>query len=62
MTREEHRLLIRQHDYRYYVLCAPSVSDATYDRLRKEYVDKYGELTPGSSLESSYAPEEMVER
>ncbi len=35
----ELRELIQQHDYRYYVLNAPAVPDAEYDRLMKELRD-----------------------
>ncbi len=38
-ARIEHlRSAIRQHDYRYYVLDRPSISDAEYDRLFRELV------------------------
>ena len=30
---EELRQLIREHDYKYYVLNRPEISDAEYDRL-----------------------------
>ena len=38
----ELRLAIREHDYRYYVLDRPTISDARYDRL-------YAELSPSSA-------------
>lgn len=49
---EELREKIRYHNYRYYVLNAPEISDAEYDRLFKRLLDlekKYPELvTPDS--------------
>ncbi|MHC1636049.1 MAG: NAD-dependent DNA ligase LigA, partial [Candidatus Methanospirareceae archaeon] len=49
---EELRNLIHYHDYRYYVLNDPEISDAEYDRLFKELVElekKYPEfITPDS--------------
>lgn len=35
---ERLRTAIRQHDYRYYVLDRPTISDAQYDRLFRELV------------------------
>jgi DNA ligase (NAD+) len=35
---ERLRAAIRRHDYRYYVLDRPSISDAAYDRLFAELV------------------------
>jgi DNA ligase (NAD+) len=35
---DELRALIRKHDYRYYVLDRPTISDASYDRLYNELV------------------------
>jgi len=49
---EKLRKQIREHDYRYYVLAQPAVSDAEYDRLMRELNElekKYPELvTPDS--------------
>lgn len=36
---EELRRLIREHDYRYYVLAQPVISDYEYDKLYKELVE-----------------------
>ena len=36
---EELRQAIRHHDHRYYVLDRPEISDAEYDRLRRELLD-----------------------
>jgi DNA ligase (NAD+) len=36
---EELRATLRDHDYRYYVLAEPSVSDAEYDRLMRELIE-----------------------
>jgi len=33
------RAEIAQHDYRYYVLDAPSIPDAEYDRLMREFLN-----------------------
>ncbi|HED05631.1 MAG TPA: hypothetical protein ENI61_02970, partial [Ignavibacteria bacterium] len=33
---EELRDLIREHDYKYYVLAEPSINDEKYDMLMKE--------------------------
>ena len=30
---------IREHDHRYYVLDAPTISDAAYDKLLRELVE-----------------------
>ena len=42
MTREEHLAVIKQADHEYYDLDNPSLSDAQYDELRRDYIDKYG--------------------
>ena len=58
---------IREHDYKYYVLAEPSVSDQEYDRLYKELLTlekEYPELiTPhsptqrvGSDLTKEFKP------
>ena len=36
---KELRELIEQHNYNYYILDAPSISDGEYDELFKELVD-----------------------
>jgi DNA ligase (NAD+) len=35
---EELRTLLREHDYRYYVLAQPTISDREYDRLMRELI------------------------
>ena len=42
MTRQEHLAAIKQADHEYYDLDDPSMTDAEYDALRREYIDKYG--------------------
>lgn len=64
---DELRAAIRQHNYRYYVLDDPTVSDAEYDRLFRELValeTQYPDLvTPdsptqrvGAAVASTFAP------
>src|SRR5690242_4970501 len=64
---EELRTEINQHNYRYYVLDQPSVSDAEYDRLFRELRDleeRFPELvTPesptqrvGAEIVTTFAP------
>lgn len=36
---EELRKILREHDYRYYVLAQPTISDAQYDRLMQELLE-----------------------
>lgn len=36
---EELRKILREHDYRYYVLAQPTISDGEYDRLMQELLD-----------------------
>ena len=42
MTREEHLAAIKQADHEYYDLDNPTLSDAEYDKLRRDYIDQYG--------------------
>ena len=55
---EKEKLLkaIKDADRAYYDEDAPTISDASYDALRKEYIDEYGsedlDYTPGSVLDS----------
>lgn len=42
MTKTEHLALIKKADHDYYDLDNPSMSDAEYDKLRRDYIDKYG--------------------
>lgn len=42
MNRIEHLLAIKKADNEYYNLDNPSLSDAEYDMLRREYIDQYG--------------------
>jgi DNA ligase (NAD+) len=47
------------HSYRYYVLDAPVISDAEYDRMYrrlKELEEKYGHILPGSPTQRVGAP------
>jgi DNA ligase (NAD+) len=49
---EELRQLVRYHDYRYYVLDRPEISDAEYDRLLRELralEEEFPELTTPDS-------------
>jgi DNA ligase (NAD+) len=50
---------INEHNYRYYVLDAPVVSDAEYDRMfrrLKELEDQYGYVAPNSPTQRVGAP------
>lgn len=42
MTRQELLEKIKKADYEYYVLDNPTLSDAEYDKLRREYIEQYG--------------------
>ena len=42
MTKTEHLALIKKADHEYYDMDNPSMSDAEYDKLRRNYIDKYG--------------------
>ena len=42
MTREEHLAAIKTADHEYYDLDNPTLSDADYDQLRRDYIDQYG--------------------
>lgn len=42
MTREEHLAAIKKADHEYYDLDNPTLSDAEYDELRRNYIDQYG--------------------
>ena len=42
MTREEQLAIIKQADHKYYDLDNPSMSDAEYDKLRRDYIAQYG--------------------
>ncbi|HVP35513.1 MAG TPA: hypothetical protein VMT04_00825, partial [Terriglobales bacterium] len=57
---QELREKINYHNYRYYVLDSPEISDAEYDRLFNELVEiekKYPELvTPDSPTQRVGAP------
>ncbi len=55
MTREEHLAVIKQADHEYYDLDNPSLSDAQYDELRRDYIDKYG------AEDLNYVPGEAVD-
>ena len=56
MTREEHLQYIKAADNLYYDLGKPSLSDAEYDALRNDYIEKYGakdlNYTPGGIISS----------
>ncbi|HEX9020844.1 MAG TPA: NAD-dependent DNA ligase LigA, partial [Nitrospirota bacterium] len=50
---------INEHNYRYYVLDAPVISDEEYDRLfrrLKELEEKYGYVLPDSPTQRVGAP------
>ena len=51
---EELRKIISEHDYKYYVLTEPSISDREYDSLMKE-LEKLEKENPGL-----ITPEQMV--
>ena len=57
---ENLRTLIRTHNYRYYVLGRPTISDSIYDMLVGEYKTLGGELEVGSSNPWDYTEEEKV--
>ena len=42
MTREEHLAAIKKADHEYYDLDNPTLSDAEYDKLRRDYINQYG--------------------
>ena len=42
MTREEHLSAIKQADHEYYDLDNPTLTDAEYDQLRRDYINQYG--------------------
>lgn len=42
MTREEHLAAIKAADVAYYDNDNPTMSDAEYDKLRRDYIDRYG--------------------
>lgn len=42
MTREEHLAAIKKADHEYYDLDNPTLSDAEYDQLRRDYISQYG--------------------
>ena len=51
---------IRKHNYRYYVLGQPTISDAAYDALVHAYKALGGEPEVGSSNPWDYTEEEKV--
>lgn len=55
MTKEEHLAAIKQADHEYYDLDNPSLTDAAYDKLRRDYIDQYGsedlDYVPGTASE-----------
>lgn len=59
MNREEMYVLIRAHQYLYYVLGEPVISDHDFDRLEGRFEDKYGGSPIGSDLASSYTKGEI---
>lgn len=42
MIREEHLAAIKKADHEYYDLDNPTLSDAEYDKLRRDYINQYG--------------------
>ena len=55
MTREEHLAAIKTADHEYYDLDNPTLSDAEYDQLRRDYINQYGaedlDYVPGNVLD-----------
>jgi len=55
LNKEEHLEAIKKADHEYYDLDNPSMTDAEYDKLRRDYIDKYGaedlDYVPGSVSE-----------
>ncbi len=54
---EELRRELEEHNYRYYVLDKPSISDAQYDRLMRELQDLEGKFP---ELQSPHSPTQRV--
>ncbi len=52
MTLQELRKELTRHDYRYYILFQPTITDQQYDKLYKEWFDLIGVDT--RSLETEY--------
>ena len=55
MNKEGHLEAIKKADHEYYDLDNPSMTDAEYDKLRRDYIDKYGtedlDYVPGNVSE-----------
>lgn len=41
---QELRKELTRHDYRYYVLCQPTIGDCAYDKLYRQYLDALEEI------------------
>ena len=54
MTTEELRKELTRHDYRYYILFQPTISDQEYDKLYRKWQDLCGVDTHSLETESLY--------
>ncbi|CUT02568.1 NAD-dependent DNA ligase adenylation domain-containing protein [Candidatus Kryptonium thompsonii] len=59
---EQLRKEIREHDYRYYVLAEPIISDFEYDMLMRELIELEKQLTTSMEIEFKNAPLTKIEK